>query len=82
MQKKFEINQTKIKGGCQLGRKVVNHNSKSDLPLKQFTTRIKKTFLKKQHYSYFSDSISIKTWNRFAYQRHFDAHPSNALPVT
>ena len=33
MHKKFEINQTKIKGGCQLGRKVVAHNSKSDLPL-------------------------------------------------
>ena len=30
--KKFEINRTKIKGGCQLGRKVVTHNSKSDLP--------------------------------------------------
>ena len=33
MYKKFEINRTKIKGGCQLGRKVVTHNSKSDLPL-------------------------------------------------
>ena len=33
MQKKFEINQTKIKGGCHSGRKVVTHNSKSDLPL-------------------------------------------------
>ena len=33
MQKKFEINQTKIKGGCQSGRKVVTHNSKSDLLL-------------------------------------------------
>ena len=33
MHKKFEINQTKIKGSCQLGRKVVIHNSKSDLPL-------------------------------------------------
>ena len=33
MQKKFEINLTKIKGGCQSGRKVVTHNSKSDLPL-------------------------------------------------
>ena len=31
--KKFEINRTKIKGGCQSGRKVVPHNSKSDLPL-------------------------------------------------
>ena len=33
MQKKFEINQTKIKGGCQLGRKVVAQDCKSDLPL-------------------------------------------------
>ena len=33
MHKKFEINQTKIKGGCQSGRKVVPHNSKSDWPL-------------------------------------------------
>ena len=33
MHKKFEINRTKIKGGCQSGRKVVTHNYKSDLPL-------------------------------------------------
>ena len=33
MHKKCEINRTKIKGGCQSGRKVVTHNSKSDLPL-------------------------------------------------
>ena len=33
MNKKFEINQTKIKGGCQLGSKMVCHDSKSDLPL-------------------------------------------------
>ena len=33
MHKKFEISQKKIKGGCQSGRKVVTHNSKSDLPL-------------------------------------------------
>ena len=33
MHKKFEINRTKIKGSCQSGRKVVNHDSKSDLPL-------------------------------------------------
>ena len=33
MHKKFEINRTKIKGGCQSGRKVVTLNSKSDLPL-------------------------------------------------
>ena len=33
MQKKFEINPTKIKGGCQLGSKVVTHNAKIDLPL-------------------------------------------------
>ncbi len=30
---KFEINRTKIKGCCQSGRKVVPHDSKSDLPL-------------------------------------------------
>ena len=29
----FEANRTKIKGGCQSGRKVVTHDSKSDLPL-------------------------------------------------
>ena len=34
MHKEFEINRTKIKGSsCHLGRKVVTHNSKSDLPL-------------------------------------------------
>ena len=33
MHKKFEINHTKIKGGCQSGSKVVPHDSKSDLPL-------------------------------------------------
>ena len=33
MHKKFEINRTKIKGSCQSGRKMVTHNSKSDLPL-------------------------------------------------
>ena len=30
---KFEINRTKIEGGCQSGRKVVTHNFKSDLSL-------------------------------------------------
>ena len=33
MHKKFQINWTKIRGSCQSGRKVVPHNSKSDLPL-------------------------------------------------
>ena len=33
MHKKFEIDQKKIKGSCQLGRKVITHDSKSDLPL-------------------------------------------------
>ena len=33
MHNKFEINRTKIKGSSQSGRKVVPHNSKSDLPL-------------------------------------------------
>ena len=34
----FELNQTKIKGGCQSGRKAVTHNSKSDLPLRKSVT--------------------------------------------
>ena len=29
----FEVDQTKVKGGCQSGRIVVTHDSKSDLPL-------------------------------------------------
>ena len=33
MQKKFEINPTKVKGSFYSGRKVVTHDSKSDLPL-------------------------------------------------
>ena len=33
MYKKFEINRTKIKGSSQSGRKVVTHDSKSDLLL-------------------------------------------------
>ena len=37
--KKFEINQTKIKGGCQSGRKLVTHNSKSDLPVVYLSRR-------------------------------------------
>ena len=34
MYKKFEIDRTKFKGGCQSGRKVVLYDSKSDLPLR------------------------------------------------
>ena len=32
MHKKFEINGTKIMGGCQSGRKVLTHNSKIYFP--------------------------------------------------
>ena len=39
MYKKFKINRRKIKGGCQSGRKVVTHNSKSDLFLTDLITR-------------------------------------------
>ena len=41
MHKKFEINQTKIKGSCQSGRKVVTHDSKSDLPLDEGELQLK-----------------------------------------
>ena len=33
MHKKFKINWTKIKSGCQSGSKVVSQDSKSDLPV-------------------------------------------------
>jgi len=46
MHKKFEIEQTKIKGGCQSGRKVVTHNSKSDLLLAHVLTFMKKVYKK------------------------------------
>ena len=47
MNKKFEIIRTKIKGGCQLGSKVVPHNSKSDLPLASlFLASLSNEFLK------------------------------------
>ena len=36
MHKKFEMNQIKIKGGCQSVRKVIPNKSKSDLPLDIF----------------------------------------------
>ena len=37
MHKKFEIKWTKIKVGCHSGRKMVTHNSKSDLPLATYS---------------------------------------------
>ena len=44
MQKKFEINQKKVKVGCLSGRKVVIHNSKSDLPLAILLEHMHKRF--------------------------------------
>ena len=46
----FEVNQTKIRGGCQSERKVVLHYSKSDLPLevKQVTACCAYLLLKKK----------------------------------
>ena len=57
----LEVNQTKIKGGCQSGRKVVTHNSKSDLPLGQINNIVKKTlaFLKKKTTTIFYNNESL-----------------------
>ena len=46
MHEKFEINRTKIKSDSQSGRKVVPHDSKSDLPLGPGTKAYKAYFLK------------------------------------
>ena len=50
----FEGNETKIKGGCQSGRKVVPNDSKSDLPLPMYvcTHVVWRTFM-----------LRKKSWN-------------------
>ena len=50
MHKKFEINQTKIKGGCQSRKKVVPHDSKSDLTLRPIQYLKKTTLLLNMSY--------------------------------
>ena len=55
MHKKCDINWTKIKGGCQSGRKVVTNNSKSDLPLAQ---EEEKCVLKMDRYSFRMFSVT------------------------
>ena len=60
-QDKFEIDRTKIKGGCQSGRKVVSHNSKSDLPL---------VYLLHLDIFVVSDSLQLRFTNTF-FNTHF-----------
>ena len=43
MHKKFEMIRTKIKGSCQSERRVITHDSKSNLPLNLVTTHLKIT---------------------------------------
>ena len=66
MQKMFEINQTKIKGGCHSGRKVVTHNSKSDLSLHSYLCLMQVLrifFRKKSPYAF--NRLAIKVNGRF-----------------
>ena len=60
MQKKFEINRTKIKGGCQSGRKVVTHNSKRDLTLLSFLSKIQNKQKITNHKRKLGENISNK----------------------
>ena len=50
MHKKLEINWTKIKGGCESGRKTVPYDSESDLPLvkTRFQGKKDKMFIEKE----------------------------------
>ena len=57
MHKKFEINRIKIKGGCQSGRKVVPHDSKSDLPLSGIHEE-------KHNFSSFKIQIRLKSYEK------------------
>ena len=79
MYKKFEINQTKIKGDCQSGRKEVTHNSKSDLPLGKRQKKI--------HYAYssiLSEEMRANIFTRIANGkiRLFFAKSVFGLPIT
>ena len=69
MHKKFKINWTKIKGGCQSGRKVVPHDSKSDLPLIRYVTEKTQHFLTifdfSVQYACFEMTIFLKFLNIF-----------------
>ena len=69
MQKKFEINRTKIEGGCQSGRKVVTHNSKNDLPL-SLKNFIVFPILKKNVYFFSGCPPEVDEWQ--AYRRNLD----------
>ena len=66
MHKKFEINPTKIKDGYQLGRKVITHNSKSDLPLileLNEKNQNNKIMLKSIHLCKFpNNAVFMKNW--------------------
>ena len=59
MYKKFEINQTQIKGGRQLGRKLVIHNSKSDLPLVEISFSKKDKYVSVDHFYFFIIVLTI-----------------------
>ena len=61
MHKKFEINQTNVKAGCQSGRKVVTHNSNSNLSLVKMEKISKTNIQKKSKYpDFFSDFLDGK----------------------
>ena len=60
MHKKCELNQTKIKGCCQSGRKVVPHDSKSDLPL-----GVKRNTLNRFSFGHESSLIKIYSFDGY-----------------
>ena len=81
MHNKFEKNRRKIKGSCQSGRKVVIHNSKSDLPLFRklnymLLTPLLKSFeieaFVRTLYSFFNkrENINMKALPSFIYSTH------------
>ena len=61
MHKKFDINRSKIKGGCQSGRKLVTHDSKSDLPLqiKTFLFKARNEILNKISLPFYTFPIDL-----------------------
>ena len=76
MHKKFQINRTKIEGGCQSDRKVVTNNSKSDFPVENMHKKFEvnrtniKSCTKAEHQDSWNDltlvHYSVKVfWKKF-----------------
>ena len=80
MHKKFEIDRTKIKGGCQSGRKVVTHDSKSDLPLVKVEVTFPVCNCSQQSNQSTQLYLNSQTGIRITVFRHFMSYTLKIIP--